>query len=75
MEIMGEREIILLALSNQINLYAFSLENDPNLQGEDRKMAETILDYTMVIESKYRKEYIDNIDVPLKRPSWDELKR
>ena len=73
-EIEGEREIILLALGNQINLYAYLLENDPNLQGEDRKMAETILNSTMMVESKYRSEFVDEMNVPLKRPNWDELK-
>lgn len=72
--LIGDREVIILALGNQINIYSYILENDPNLTQEDREMALTILNSTVEVEQKYREEFQKTEDVPLKRPNWDGLK-
>lgn len=72
--LIGDREVIILALGNQINLYSYIIENDPELTGEDRELALAILNSTIAVEQKYREEFKEAEDVPLKRPNWNELK-
>ena len=61
------REIIYLAICNQIQLYHIALEEE-DLDEENRGMMEYILSESLKIEESLRLEL--QKEGPIKRPSW-----
>ena len=61
------REIIYLAICNQIQLYHIALE-EGDLDKENKGMMEYILSESLKIEENMRVEL--QKDNPIKRPSW-----
>lgn len=61
------REIIYLAICNQIQLYHIALE-EGDLDEENRGMMEYILSESLKIEENMRVEL--QKDNPIKRPNW-----
>lgn len=61
------REIIYLAICNQIQLYHIALEEE-DLDEENRGMMEYILSESLKIEESLRLEL--QKECPIKRPSW-----
>ena len=64
------REIIYLAICNQIQMYHLLLENDSNIDKDNKSMMEYILEESLIIEENMRKEL--QKDSPIKRPSWTQ---
>ena len=65
-----QREIIYLAICNQIQIYSALLEKE-DMDPENRGMAEYILNQSLEIEEKLRQE-IENTNT-IQRPKWNEL--
>lgn len=73
---MDEREIIYLALINQIEHYKEVLDDTSNpLKEEERTLAEYIFMRTLEIEEKYYAEFTkedqEKLNSTIKRPKWD----
>ena len=62
------REIIYLAICNQIQLYHIALE-EGDLDEENRGMMEYILSESLKIEESLRLEL--QKECPIKRPNWN----
>lgn len=70
---MDEKEIIYLALINQLEHYKEVLEDTSKypLEGEDRSLIEYVFMRTLEIEEKYYNELAKEADSPIQRPKWD----
>lgn len=68
---MGDREIIYLALCNQINLY-YELLEDPELSEQDRGMATYILNHTLKLEEAFRDKILNNEDENIELPNENQ---
>lgn len=66
----GEKEIIYLAICNQIQIYSLLLEQE-DLGEEDRGMANYIIQISTQVEEKLREEL--QKDKPISRPSWSKI--
>lgn len=66
-----EREIIYLAICNQIQIYSGLLEQE-EMDPENKGMAEYILNKSLEIEEKLREE-INQETTTIKRPKWNSL--
>lgn len=64
----GEKEIIYLAICNQIQIYSLLLEQE-DLGEEDRGMANYIIQISNQLEEKLRLELGDK---PISRPPWSK---
>ena len=65
----GEKEIIYLAICNQIQIYSLLLEQE-DLGEEDRGMANYIIQISTQVEEKLREELKDK---PISRPPWSKI--
>ena len=63
------REIIYLAICNQIQIYHLLLE-DSSLDKDNREMMSYILEESLKIEENMRKEL--QIETPIGRPKWTQ---
>ena len=68
MEEKENREIIYLAICNQIQLYYLALEEIPDMDKENKKMIEYILSESEKIADNMSIEL--QKDQPIKRPKW-----
>lgn len=73
---MDEREIIYLALINQIEHYKEVLDDTSNpLKEDERILAKYIFMRTLEIEEKYYAEFTkedqEKLNSTIKRPKWD----
>lgn len=66
----GEKEIIYLAICNQIQIYSLLLEQE-DLGEEDRGMANYIIQISTQVEEKLREEL--QKDKPISRPLWSKI--
>lgn len=64
-----DKEIIYLAICNLLTLYSNLLETG-ELQGEDKNLAEHIMQRASVIESKLREELDPDKPHQISRPQW-----
>lgn len=72
MQYKDEKEIIYLALINQIENYKQVLEDTSNpLKEDERTLAEYIFMRTLEIEEKYYEELYKGKNETIQRPSWD----
>lgn len=67
-----EREIIYLALINQLNLYQNTLEDSLNpLKEEEKELAEYIFKRTLEIATRYEQELRESYrESTISRPNW-----
>lgn len=67
-----EREIIYLALINQLNLYQNTLEDSLNpLKEEEKELAEYIFRRTLEIATRYEQELRESYqESTISRPNW-----
>lgn len=67
-----EREIIYLALMNQLNLYQNTLEDSLNpLKEEEKELAEYIFRRTLEIATRYEQELRESYqESTISRPNW-----
>lgn len=67
-----EREIIYLALMNQLNLYQNTLEDSLNpLKEEEKELAEYIFKRTLEIATRYEQELRESYrESTISRPNW-----
>lgn len=63
------REIIYLAICNQIQIYHFLLE-DSSIDKDNREMMSYILEESLKIEENMRKEL--QKETPIGRPKWTQ---
>lgn len=66
----GEKEIIYLAICNQIQIYSLLLEQE-DLGEENRGMANYIIQISTQVEEKLREEL--QKDKPISRPPWSKI--
>lgn len=66
----GEKEIIYLAICNQIQIYSLLLEQE-DLGEEDRGMANYIIQISTQVEEKLREEL--QKDKSISRPPWSKI--
>lgn len=60
------RDIIYLAICNQIQIYNYILENQ-EMDEENTQMAKYILEKSLKLEDKLRKDFEGR---PIERPKW-----
>lgn len=60
------RDIIYLAICNQIQIYNYILENQ-EMDEENTQMAKYILEKSLELEDKLRKDFEGK---PIERPKW-----
>ena len=67
-----EREIIYLALMNQLNLYQNTLEDSLNpLKEDEKELAEYIFKRTLEIATRYEQELRESYqESTISRPNW-----
>ena len=67
-----EREIIYLALINQLNLYQNTLEDSLNpLKEDEKELAEYIFKRTLEIATRYEQELRESYqESTISRPNW-----
>ena len=66
----GEKEIIYLAICNQIQIYSLLLEQE-DLGEEDRGMANYIIQISTQVEERLREEL--QKDKLISRPPWSKI--
>ena len=71
--IMEDKEIIYLALCNQVQSYQLLLEDSENLSEENRGMAEYIISRSLEMIDKLALELGVEGANAIKRPRWDNL--
>lgn len=69
-ELEDEREIIYIALSNQVNLYSELLEAK-DISEDDKNLSQYIIDRSLQLLDKYEKEITDKPNI-IPRPLWNQ---